>query len=1014
MAEALLEIVLEKLIPFVQSEFATFFGIREKARELTLTLELTKAVLDDAEDKKWSSRPMKVWLQQLKDAIYVMDDILDQLPPESSQLGCFSSFNPKNMMHRRALGKKLNEIIGRLDRIAQARSYFDLRERVRERPSEIVEWRQSSPTITVPEVHGRDEDKKEIVKFLLCPSRSSESLSVYAIVGLGGLGKTTLVQLVYNDQQVGNNFDLKIWVCVSENFTMESILCSIVEATTNAKSKRMALEAMEKKVKELLQSKKYLLVLDDVWKRSQEMEFGLTQDKWDKLKSVLSCGSKGSSILVSTRDKHVATIMGTCQPHDLGRLSDDDCWSLFKLRAFGADKEERAELVAIGKEIVKKCGGSPLAALALGGVMQSRNTEKEWLEVQKSELWSLPDENDVLRVLRLSYSSLTPTLKQCFAFCAMFPKDTEIEKQELIYLWMANGFISSRANLEVEEVGNMVWNELYQKSFFQDVRSYDDFSGNAYFKMHDLVHDLAQSISEQECICLENQTINVSSTNPHHIGFGYIDEKRTFEKVESLRTLYQLTSSVSSTLIRTNHSLRVLSTYALLSFGSLTCLRYLEFSYLDIKSLPASICNLRKLEILKLIGLLRLRRLPKHLSRMQNLRHLVIEECTSLSGMFPDARKLSHLRTLSEYIVKSEKGHSLAELCNLNLGGKLTIRGLQNVGSISEDEDPNLKGKQDLQVLYLIWQNSGETKSVAVEEVLKLLQPHSNLKQLKIYYYKGLCFPTWMGNNSTLKNLTDLVLYSCVNCRQLPSLGRLPSLRMLVIQDMGDVRYIDEDESYEGVEAIPFPSLQQLDVRDLPNVERLLKRETANMFPSLSTLLIERCPKLQLPCLPRVKHLTVSRCSSETLGSISNLNGLNELGLSGSDKDVVWCFPEGMMSNMTSLSTLNIAYFSELKELPSDFTKLTALSDLSIVGCDKLECLPEQGFEDLCSLRRLYIRDCEALRCLPEGIRHLTSLQYLSISFCPALKERCKEGTGQDWHKIAHIPQVILKASHSD
>ncbi|QHN75818.1 putative disease resistance protein RGA3 [Arachis hypogaea] len=372
------------------------------------------------------------------------------------------------MIHRRELGKKLNKIIGRLDRIAQRRSNFDLRQVVRKRSSEVAEWRQTSSTIALPQVYGRDEDKKKVVEFLLSPSRSSESLSVYPIVGLGGLGKTTLVQMVYNDQQVGNHFDLKIWVCVSENFTRGSMLRSILKAMEVDKYESMDLDAMEKKVKELLQGKKYLLVLDDVWKRSQEMELGLTQHKWDELRTVLSCGSKGSSILVSTRDKHVATIMGTCQAHHLDRLSDDDCWSLFKLRAFGADREERAELVAIGKEIVRKCGGSPLAALALGGVMQSRSTEKEWLEVQKSELWSLPDENDIMPVLRLSYSSLTPTLKQCFAFCAIFPKDTEIKKQELIYLWMANGFISSRPNLEVEEVGHMVWNELYQKSFFQD------------------------------------------------------------------------------------------------------------------------------------------------------------------------------------------------------------------------------------------------------------------------------------------------------------------------------------------------------------------------------------------------------------------------------------------------------------------------------------------------------------------------------------------------------------------
>ncbi|MCI11344.1 NBS-LRR resistance protein, partial [Trifolium medium] len=189
--------------------------------------------------------------------------------------------------------------------------------------------------------------------------------------------------------------------------------------------------------------------------------------------------------------------MGTCQAHNLFGLSDNECWLLFKQYAFGHDREERAELVTIGKEIIKKCGGLPLAAQALGGLMRSRSGEKEWLEIKESKLWSLSDDNSILPVLRLSYVHLTPALKQCFSFCAMFPKDTEINKEELIHLWMANGFISSRENLEAEDVGNMIWNELCQKSFFQDIKIIG-FTGDIFFKMHDLVHDLAQSIMGQE------------------------------------------------------------------------------------------------------------------------------------------------------------------------------------------------------------------------------------------------------------------------------------------------------------------------------------------------------------------------------------------------------------------------------------------------------------------------------------------------------------------------------------
>ncbi|XP_057733080.1 putative disease resistance protein RGA1 [Arachis stenosperma] len=351
-----------------------------------------------------------------------------------------------------------------------------------------------------------------------------------------------------------------------------------------------------------------------------------------------------------------------------------------------------------------------------------------------------------------------------------------------------------------------------------------------------------------------------------------------------------------------------------------------------------------------------------------------------------------------------QKGHSLAELSDLNLGGELNIQGLKNVGSISEAKDANLKCKQDLQELCLSWGSSGKTKSVVGAEILEALQPHSNLKRLQIFGYGGLHLPTWMGNNSALISLTYLRLSRCQHCRHLPALGRLPCLRKLEIYSMNDVQYIEEDESYDNVEASPFPSLEYLLVETLRNVERLMKRETTHMFPSLSKLYIYECPKLQLPCLPHVKDLSVWGCSNEQLKSISNLNSLNAPYLDLNDQ--VWCFPEGMMDNMTSLATFEISKFRELKELPSDITKLTALSDLTISDCGKLECLPEQGWEGLSSLRELSIDNCKSLGSLPDGVRHLTSLQYLSIVGCPMLKERCKKGTGEDWHKIAHVPHV--------
>jgi hypothetical protein len=428
----------------------------------------------------------------------------------------------------------------------------------------------------------------------------------------------------------------------------------------------------------------------------------------------------------------------------------------------------------------------------------------------------------------------------------------------------------------------------------------------------------------------------------------------------------------------------------------------LELRSVDIKKLSDSIYNLQKLEILKIKECGKLSCLPKRLACLTNLRHIVIEECWSLSRMFPNIGKLSCLKTLSVYIVSVEKGNSLTELRDLNLGGKLCIEGLKDVGSLSEAQAANLRGKKDLHELCLSWEShDGFTKppTISAEQLLEELQPHSNLKCLKINYYEGLSLPNWI---IILSNLISLRLENCNKIVRLPLLGKLPSLKKLELRRMDNLKYLDDDESEDGMEVRVFPSLVVLKLRYLPNMEGLLKVERREMFPCLSKLRIWNCSKLGLPCLPSLKDLTVTQCNNELLRSISTFRGLTQLTL-GSDG--ITSFPEGMFKNLTSLQSLWVKDFPKLKELPNEPFN-PSLTHLYISRCDELESLPEQIWEGLQSLRNLDIVFCEGLRCLPEGIRHLTSLEVLTIWECPTLEERCKEGTGEDWDKIAHIPNI--------
>ncbi|CAL5188906.1 unnamed protein product [Lathyrus oleraceus] len=499
MAEAVLELVLHNLNSLIQKELGLFLGFDQDFNSLSSLLTTVKATLEDAEEKQFTDRAIKDWLLKLKDAAHILDGILDECATQVLEMECkglshkvqssfLFSFHPKHTVFRNKIAKRMKRKRERLDEIAQERSKFHLTEIVREKRSGVLDWRQTTSIITQPQVYGREQDKNIIIEFLVGDASSFEDLSVYPIVGLGGLGKTTLAQLIFNHDKVVIHFELRIWVCVSEDFSLNRMTKAIIESTTGHACAELDLEPLQRKLLDLLKGKKYLLVLDDVWDDEQE--------NWQRLKSVLACGGKGASILVTTRLLKVAAIMGTIPPHDLSILSDTDCWKLLKQRAFGPNEEEREELVAIGKEIVKKCGGVPLAAMALGSLLRFKRKEIEWLNVKENKLWELQGEDHVMSALRLSYLNLPVKLRSCFALCALFPKDKIIDKKFLIDLWMANGFISSNGMLEAEDIGNEVWNELYWRSFFQDIEK-DGIGEIENFKMHDLVHDLAQSIAEE-------------------------------------------------------------------------------------------------------------------------------------------------------------------------------------------------------------------------------------------------------------------------------------------------------------------------------------------------------------------------------------------------------------------------------------------------------------------------------------------------------------------------------------
>ncbi|XP_028754372.1 putative disease resistance protein RGA1 [Neltuma alba] len=997
MTEAVIKAALESLSSLIQKELCLFLGVGREMRRLSGVLTRIKAVLEEAEKKQLTNKSLKYWLLDLRDAAYLLDDILDECSTEALSLeyqeevqaSCLYYFNLSHVMFRCKIAKKLKGISQRLYQIDEEKSRFQLSETVHEGKNEVMERRQTTSIITQTRFFGREADKETIVDFLVGDASNLEDVSVYPVTGIGGLGKTTLAQHVFHDQRVVSHFEPRIWVCVSENFNLKRLSKDIIESATRQPCGDLGLEPLQGRVQQELGGKRYLLVLDDVWNDNQ--------GKWDELKYVLACGSKGASILVTTRLRTVASITGTVSaPHELSQLSEDDCWELFRQRAFGSKEEAREELITIGREIVRKCNGVPLAAKTLGGLLRFQRNEDEWLRIKESQIWNLPQEEDsILPALRLSYLNLSAKLRRCFAYLAVFPKDRGMSKKKVIELWMANGFLSTDEGFELEGDGDRVWNELYLKSFFVDVEI-DESAYDTWFKIHDLVHDLAQSVMGEECYSgtLENGPL-VERT--YHLSLGDVDQSSNLwssylNKVKFLKTFIMLEDYYSQVdtccdgLLKCYH-LRAFdlkfSNEVSSSIDQLKHLRYLNLSHGRFTILPDSICRLWNLLILNLNMCDSLKMLPNKLKCLKSLRHLHLEGCLSLSRMAPGMRQLTCLKTLSAYVVDVQEGFLLEEVENLNLEGTLSIKRLERVTSETDARKARLADKR-LNKLELSWERNEQSQLQENEEkILEVLQPHAQLKSLIVKGYLGTQLPQWMIN-PTLKHLISLQLVGCKSLVCISCLAKLPTLKRLSLTDMNHVQYIDEEPYVYGVDR-GFQVLEKLQLSELLSLVKLSREDGDNMFPRLSTLDVTNCPQLNLPFLPSVTQLQVARgCSKVCVGSIQNLPNLERLLLNGYVG--LTPPPEKMLEGLQHLKELRLFCFPKLEVLPTGLANSKALEQLHISYCENLETITEEVLQGWCSLKIFRIWGCPKFK-LSAGFGHFIALELLTIAGCARLED---------------------------
>ncbi|XP_050283871.1 putative disease resistance protein RGA3 [Quercus robur] len=782
------------------------------------------------------------------------------------------------------------------------------------------------------------------------------------------------------------------------------------------------MDRLQDQLRKKIDQKKYLLVLDDVWNEDFH--------KWDNLKNLLMGGAKGSRIVITTRIKLVADITSPFSIYTLTGLSENQSWFLFEQIAFRKGQEtHNLRLVEIGREIVRKCQGVPLTIKSTGRVLRFKENELEWSYVKDNILESVTQqESGIFPTIKLSYDYLPSNLKGCFAFCSLFPKDYEIDKMTLIQLWISQGFIQS-SNKQLEDVADAYVKDLLWRSFFEEVS--DEVGYLKYYKMHDLIHDLAQSIAGAECTLVNLDKKNIDGKTRHiscqfSIDSSFIKTLR-LGKANMVRTLLlthdnyasgAMDMSTLNKLIENFTSLRALDLHGLKitkvpnSIEKLIHLKYFDLSFNYIENLPNSITTLLNLQTLKLQQCLELKQLPGNIAKLVNLKHLDNSGCFGLSYMPHSVGQMTGLQTLPLFIV-SKDPHSifkqvggLGELNQLNnLRGTLHIICLEQLEDTnSECKAANLRGKQHLEKLILRWYQEGNINNDN-EKSLEELQPHQNLKYLELYGYKGVKFSSWL---SSLTNLVDLDLQFCARCKHLPSLSQLPSLKRLYMRYMDDLEYISERDISDSSTPF-FPLLKSLEIHYCYNLKGWW-RSTSTLnhqqnqllpsFPRLSFLKIEHCSNLaSMPLFPFLEEeLCLIHSSSKPLqqtmaiASLPSssftpfpLSKLKSMSLYNIEDEV------SLPPNLNSLKSLDIQWCPRLISLSGVMRYLTSLEKLSIKWCDEFNPLSDvdaDGMEwrHLNCLRSLNFENLQKLEYLPAGLQNVTTLQSLFISSCPNLK----------------------------
>ncbi|KAL1552121.1 disease susceptibility protein LOV1-like [Salvia divinorum] len=467
-AEAAISSAVELLGNLLIQKVKSLRGVEEKVRLLKDELESMQSFLKDANRKQAKEEGVRDWIRKIREIAYDAEDTIEMFlvnvenGKSRGLLNRFSSF-PKRMYHLDRIGDEIDSIRARLDAVDRNRERYGIIQIAEEAEMSQVELRRRlCPWQRDEHLVGMEDAVEEVLREAILDKEEKRGLSVAVIQGMGGIGKSTLAREIYNHPDVFSGpFDLRGWVVVSSEFTPQETIKQIIlqlcrsgeekkelveeiqKLEQSTKDKNYLLQNLQQMLHRQLEGTNYFIVMDDVWE----------QQHWDYFNTAFPNQQDKSSRLILTTRNNIIAKPGQ-YVHKMKLLDPEKSWELFLKKAFinNTNGTCPGELERIGRQILEKCDGLPLAISVVGGLLVDAQDKTRWQEVLDQIDSNIP-ENNVPNILGLSYQNLSPHLKSCFLCLAFFKEDVTIRSNELASIWHALGLIQEKGGRSIEDIG---------------------------------------------------------------------------------------------------------------------------------------------------------------------------------------------------------------------------------------------------------------------------------------------------------------------------------------------------------------------------------------------------------------------------------------------------------------------------------------------------------------------------------------------------------------------------------